>query len=328
MPIRYAIRSARATPLTNDEQAELRSDGYSAFEARYSYEDVPPVAADMDEENGVYALFSEVGVKLSEWMTVKKPVEVENALRLGRSKPGAVLKDSMGQEIRQGDYVFTHSHDHRNLELSQVVRNIKTKVVVEQLSGAYYWSGSSALRTRKPSCFLKVPTELIEGGGAVPEQWEKRFSVDTSTPQDMGFKEEHFVRVDEATARKDVTAGQFGFFDSNGAPVTGWIPIAPDNDYDKDLLARKVHAGRKVVEELPVPLTDAMGTDILLGDIVFTNDNHTNDFMLCEVIGFTKERVRLVAYQNAAYGGMGLTGYRIITLNWPKNIIKLPITMS
>lgn len=321
MPIRYAIRSERKVPLTAAESAQLKTQGYSAPEMKCSYEDVPPVVADVDEENGMYALFSESGVKLSKWMTVKKPEEVEQALMLGRRKPGSPLKDSIGQEISQGDYVFTHSHDHRNLELSQVVRNMSAKMVVEQLANTPYWSGSSALRTRNPHSFIKVPTEVIEGGVVIPEKWEKRFSIDIGTKQSRVYREEHFVPIDKTTARQD-TAGHFCFYDSKNAPVTGWISIIPDNNYDAELLARKVHAGKKLVEELPVPLTDAMGTDILLGDIVFSNDNHTNDFMLCEVIGFTKERVRLVAYESA-----GVAGYRIITLNWPKNILKLPINI-
>lgn len=321
MPIKYAIRTKRTSPLTRAEQTELKTQGYSGLEVKYSYEDVPHIVAEMDEENGVYAAFSEAGVKLSDWMTMKKPEEVQKEIELARKKPGTPLKDSIGQDIYHGDYVFTHSHNHQQLELSQVVRNLKVKTVVEQMTDAYYWSGTTALRSRKPNIFIKLPTPLIEGGEVIPEKWEKRFSVYKTEDRRKNYEETDFIPVDEAHAMQGST-GHFGFFDPKGKSLIGWVPASPDA-CDQELLDRTVHAGKKVVKELAVPLTDIMGTDILLGDVVFSNDNHTNDFMICEVIGFTKERVRLVAY-----GRFGITGYRLVTLNWPKNIIKLPIAIT
>jgi hypothetical protein len=195
------------------------------------------------------------------------------------------------------------------------------------LVGGYYWSGTSGMRTRTPNSFIKIPSALIEGGEVIPEQWEKRYIIhEVSDVNIVGAEHRSiFVPVDAATAMQN-EQGHFGYFNSNGTPVTGWISIIPEK-YDKEDLEKTVHAGKKVMKESPVPVTDAMGTDIELGDIVFSNDNHPNDFMLCEVIGFTKERVRLVAYDCPTVSRK-TRGYRLVTLNWPKNIIKLPITIT
>lgn len=321
MPIKYAIRTKRTSPLSRAEQYAHKAQGYSWFDMNYTYEDVPPVVADMDEENGVYALFGDNGAKLSDWMPVQKSEETKKAFILGRQKPGAIMRDSIGQVIQSGDYLYTHSHDHQNLELSQLVRTMRSKIVVEQLTDSHYWT---KLRNRDPYSFIRVPTEIIEGGEVVPEAWTKKYSVrDTSASTPTRFVEE-FILVDEATAEAE-KEGYFGFFNSKDEIVSGWITVTP-NVFETKPLASKVHAQKKVVQSLPVPHKDAMGTDILLGDFVFSNDNHCNDFMFCEVIGFTKERVRLVGYNYK--GGRSLRGSRVSTLNWPKNILKLPITIS
>jgi hypothetical protein len=324
MPIRYAIRTERTTPLTRREATELKAQGYSAYEGRYSYEDVPPIVAETDETNGVYALFSSNGTKLSDWLLLKKPEVVEKELVLGRKKPGAALKDSIGQDIKQGDYIYTHSTDHQKLELSQILRNLKTKMIVEQISDSYCWSNSSGIRNRNPHSFIKIPSEVMEGGEVIPEQWEKRYVIHEIHERNGSAHRSVFTPVDEATAMREET-GHFGYFNSKGILVTGWVDVTPSK-YDQETLEKKVHGGRKVMDEPPVPVTDAMGTDIQLGDVVFSNDNHTNDFMLCEVIGFTKERVRLVAYD--CVRGRNIFGYRLVTLNWPKNVVKLPMTIT
>lgn len=323
MPIQYAIRTKRTSPLTRAQQEERKAQGYSWFDMNYSYEEVPHVVADMDEENGVYAFFADNGMKLSDWMLAKKSEETQKAYVLGRQKPGATMHDSVGQPIQPGDYLYTHSHDHQSLELSQLVRTMRSKIVVEQLTDSHYWT---KLRTRDPFSFVRIPTELMEGGGITPEPWTKKYSVREilRDHNNWGVRGEQFHFTDEATALSELD-GYFGYFNSRNEIVSGWIPITPSPS-DAKLLSSKIHAQKKVVESLETPLTDIMGTDILLGDFVFSNDNHFNEFMLCEVIGFTKERVRLVGYDYK--GGRSLRGYRIVTLNWPKNIVKLPITMS
>lgn len=323
MPIQYAIRTKRTTPLTRAEQYEHKAQGYSWFDMNYTYEEVPPVVADMDEENGVYALFGDNGTKLSDWMLVKKSEEIQKGYLLGRQKPGAMMHDSIGQPIQLGDYLYTHSHDHQSLELSRLVRTMRSKIIVEQLTASHYWT---KLRTRDPHSFIRIPTELMEGGEVTPEPWTKRYSVREiiQNHNNRGVAGEQFHFTDEATAREELD-GYVGYFNSRNEIVSGWIAITPSPS-DAKLLASKVHAQKKVMDSLETPLTDIMGTDILLGDFVFSNDNHFNEFMLCEVIGFTKERVRLVGYDYK--GGRSLRGYRIVTLNWPKNIVKLPITMS
>lgn len=323
MPIQYAIRTKRTVPLTRAEQYEYKERGYSWFDMNYSYEEVPFVVADMDEENGVYAFFGDNGTKLSDWMLVKKPEETEKAYVLGRQKPGSALHDSIGQVIQPGDYLYTHSHDHQNLELSQLVRTMRSKIIVEQLTDSHRWT---KLRSRDPNSFIRIPTELMEGGTVVTEAWTKQYSVREADESEDGWvvRSEQFHFTDEATTKAE-PGGHVGYFNSQNDIVSGWIPVTPSAN-DAKLLSSKVHAQKKVVDSLETPLTDIMGTDILLGDFVFSNDNHRNDFMLCEVIGFTKERVRLVGYSYR--GGRSLRGYRVITLNWPKNIVKLPITMS
>jgi hypothetical protein len=253
-----------------------------------------------------------------------KPSEVQEAFILGRSRPGADLLDSVGNLLSPGDYLFTHSNDHRNLELFQLARTMRSKIVVEQLIDA---SSQQRLYTRKPYSFLRVPAELMEGGDVAPESWTKRYSVLEILDIDQwGDRSGDYHPTDEATAFADPN-GFVGYFNPRNEIVSGWLPVHP-NPYDAKSLDSKVHAQKKVVDSLDTPLTDAMGTDILLGDFVFSNDNHSNDFMLCEVIGFTKERVRLVGYDYDYRGGRSLRGRRVVTLNWPKNILKLPLIMS
>ena len=323
MPIQYAIRTKRASPLTRAEQYEHKAQGYSWVDMNFSYEEVPHVVADMDEENGVYAFFADNGMKLSDWMLVKKPEETQKAYVLGRQKPGTTMHDSIGQRIQPGDYLYTHSHDHQNLELSQLVRTMRSKIIVEQLTDSHRWT---KLRSRDPHSFIRISTELMDGGEITPEPWTKRYSVREvlANHNSRGVGGEHFHFTDEATALAELD-GYVGYFNSRNEIVSGWVSVTPSPS-DAKLLNSKVHAQKKVVESLETPLTDIMGTDILLGDFVFSNDNHYNDFMLCEVIGFTKERVRLVGY--GYKGGRSLRGYRIVTLNWPKNIVKLPLIMS
>lgn len=321
MPIKYAVRSKRETPLTRAEQFEGKENGYSSLELCYSYEDVPPIVAEMDKTNGVYALFSEAGMKLSAWLPVEKPSEVQEAYIAGRSRQGAFMCDSIGQPLLPGDYLFTHSNNHRSLELFQLARTMRSNIVVESLMDA---SSTKRLATRNPYSFLRVPKELLEGGEVTPEIWTKKYAVLEKGAEIAYNRLGNYHLTDELTAR-EAELGFFGYFNSREEITSGWIPFKT-SAYEEKLLNSKVHAQKKVVDSLPVPLTDAMGTDILLGDFVFSNDNHYNDFMLCEVIGFTKERVRLVGYDYK--GGRSLRGMRIVTLNWPKNVLKLPLIMS
>jgi hypothetical protein len=323
MPIHYAIRKERTEPLTRAEQAKLYAHGYSAYEARCVFEDVPHIVADMDAENGMYALFSEHGTKLSDWMLMKKHPEVEEALILGRKKTGAPLTDSVGQTIKQGDYLFTHSNDHKYLLLNQVVRNLKTKVILEELRGLHSWFKTSGLITRNPKTFIKISSTVVEGGGDMPDVWEKQFAVREVGSTPNGSAVERYVRATESIAQGE-EHGCFAYFNAEGALVSGWINIIPSK-WELPELEAKVHAKKKLYDVPPAPMKDALGAEMQLGDVVFSNDNHYNNFMVCEVIGFSKDRVRLIGYEP---NGRSLRGRRVITLNCPANIVKLPIIVA
>jgi hypothetical protein len=321
MPTKYAIRTRTDVQLTRQEQYMIDTQGWKVPEDKYTYEEVPAIVAEFDTENGVYALFSSNGVKLSEWLLITQVDDVQKQWRLGRTKPGPVLKDSIGQDINQGDYLVAHRQKEESLELCQVVRNMQTKTATENLSSSRFASTAKAIQSRDPETYVKLPSELIEGGMIPTQHWEKRFALRFAEHIPYQGTREDYTLVDEDTAMKD-ESGHFGYF-NNGVLVSGWIPC-PLNPHTARSLEDKIHSKKKIMESLEVPLTDSMGTDIVLGDWVFSNYSNATLFMLCEVIGFTKDRVRLMGYANTS-PHMGLQGQRIITLNPPKNILKLPV---
>lgn len=317
MPIQYAIASHRPGPISPEEQAGLEALGYFGSELNFIYTIVPATVAEADEEFGRYALFSHNGTKVSKWLRTTKSAKLVEILRTGEKKPGEVLKDSLQQDVVRGDYLLAHSHDYTRLELSQVVRNTQVKTFTENLvdSQQYGTDTENAVRPHLPETHIRIPADMMTGGTVIPELLEKRFALleTRQTPITCTV-------VDEETAIND-GKGFFGYF-LNGEPVTGWIPYVL-SQYEQKLWDSEEDA-QKVA--LSLPLTDIMGTDILLKDWVFTSNNHYNTFMLCRVIGFSEDKVRLVAYKKYNTEESS-RGYRIFTLNWPKDIVKIPLTV-
>lgn len=316
MPIKYAVRTIH--PLTPEQEAEKKRLSYLR---KITYEeDVPHIVADMDEENGMYAIFSTNEVRLTDWLLLKTTDSLQKLLMLGRAKPGPILKDSIRQDIVQGDYVMTHNYDQSGLELSLVVRNLNVKVETQHLTNVRSWDDS--LRKRNPEATLMIPKELIDGGTPIKEFWEKRFALREGADKATG-RGVRYHAVVEGAARLDEESGCVGYFNSKGELVTGWVPYEA-SQWEEDYLKKPVYNRKKVVEVLDVPMTDALGTALTLGDFVFSNDNHYNTFMLCEVMGFTEEKVLLLGYNK--HSNASSQGYRAISWNNPQKIIKLPIT--
>lgn len=308
MPIQYAIRTQRTSPLTREEQDAFKAQGFAEFEINYSYEDVPHVVADMDEENGVYAFFSTNGTKISDWMLVKKSDENQKAYALGRQKQGALLYDSIGQLIHPGDYLYTHSrYYHSKLELTQLVRTLRSRIVVEYLTDSH---SQTKLKTDDPSSFLRVPAELIEGGEVAPTAWTKQYSLREMVDDGSRFGSANYLITDEATAQAN-PKGHFGYFNTENKIVGKWVPFI--------LTPEETEVRNRVWADLDTPLTDALGTDLLIGDLVFSVARNRNNFLLGEVIGFTKGKIQLVRYNHWV---------RDIKVHSAKDVVKLPITMS
>jgi uncharacterized protein (DUF952 family) len=294
MPIKYAIRKVTSTQkVTYDE-------------------DVPHIVADMDEENGMYAIYSTNNVRLTDWIQLKASDSLQKALANGRMNPGPTLKDSIQQDINQGDYLFTHHYDQNDLELSLVVRNLKVKTEAQQLTNTRSWDDS--LRKRNPEATLRIPKELIDGGPVVNEILRKGFAV----------QENHstYHVVDETTASQD-RAGRMGYFNSNGDLVTGWVRYSVPEQHQA-YMAKKKHNNKLVMETLDTPPTDALGTELMIGDWVFSNDNQYSTFMLSEIMGFTEDKVLLLGYYRLRNS---FCGQYVITWNKSKKIVKLPITV-
>ena len=290
---------------------ELVKDGHPTHSALlYTYEDVPADVAEMDEERGAYAYYSHNGRRISDFVPVKIKAEAEEALAKERRNPkSSILRDSIGQSFIRGDYVLTHNPEHTALELGQVVRNLPTKSVVR--SFAQPWL--SRLRTRNTSALLRIPPEFIHGGEAPEQKWTIQYKGMAGTHA-QGRTE--WLLPNRAAA---LTAnGYFQYMNAEGRAVTPVIPI--ENEGFIQMCREQTTHGQKKLVEHDIPMTDAMGTDILVGDWVFSDDNHWAKFFLCEVVGFTRDRVRLICYDD--YGRI------FTTLNWSKNIIKLPVTIT
>lgn len=308
MPIQYAIRTQRTSPLTREEQDAFKAQGFAEFEIDYSYEDVPHVVAEMDEENGVYAFFSTNGTKISDWMLVKKSDENQKAYALGRQKQGALLYDSIGQPIHPGDYLYTHSHYyHSKLELTQLVRTLRSRIVVEHLTDSH---SQTKLKNDDPSSFLRVPPELVEGGKVTPAPWTKHYSICERVDDGSRFGSVNYLITDEATAQAN-PKGHFGYFNTENKIVGKWVPVIPTPE--------ETEVRNRAWADLDTPLTDALGTDLLIGDLVFSVARNRNNFLLGEIIGFPNGKVQLVRYNHWV---------RDMKLHSSKNVVKLPITMS
>lgn len=314
MPIKYAIRTELNAPLPKKEVAEYKAQNYSAHDLKFHYEEVPSMVAEMDEENGVYAVFSNNGVKLSDWILMKEPEAITEVKDKWRTKPLHSLKDAIKQELQPGDYVFIDVSGFRKLELNRVVHVLKSGVVVES-----FGKGKITIRKRWELMFIKIPAELLTDGTITPEKYEKRYAVHESQDERHSFLSLHHP-VDEVTARQS-EEGMFSYFNSRGEQITGWTWIKLE-DRLLEKLNSKVYYDEEIVESLPIPLTDALGSDIMLGDLVFSNMNY-HHFMMCEVVGFTKNKVLLLAY--LAYHEGIENGQRTLTLNAPKSIVKYPI---
>lgn len=308
MPIQYAIRTERTIPLTHAEQNDYKERGYSLYDMNFSYEEVPYVVADMNEENGVSAIFTEDGKKLSDWMLVKKSEEIQKGYLLGRQKPGSPMHDSIGQLIQPGDYLYTHNrYYHSKLELTHLVRTLRSRIVVEYLTDSH---SQTKLKTDDPSAFLRIPAELIEGGEVTPTAWTKQYSIREMVDDGSRFGSASYLITDEATAQAS-PKGYFGYFNAENRIVGEWVPVIPT--------PHEVEVRNLAWEDLDTPLTDALGTDILLGDLVFSVARNSNSFLLGEVIGFPNGKIQLVRYNHWV---------RDIKVHSSKNAVKLPITIS
>lgn len=308
MPIQYAIRTERTSPVTREEQNDFKAQGLSEFEIGYSYEEVPPVVAAMDEENGVYAFFADNGKKISDWMLVKKHDEIQKAYALGRQKQGALIYDSIGQPIHPGDYLYTHNrYYHSKLELTQLVRTLRSRIVVEYLTDSH---SQTKLKTDTSSSFIRIPPELVEGGKVTPATWTKQYSTREMVDDGSRFGSVNYLITDEATAQAN-PKGHFGYFNAENKLVGDWVPVLPTHD--------ETEVRNRAWADLDTPLTDALGTDLLLGDLVFSVARNSNNFLLGEVIGFPTGKVQLVRYNYWV---------RDIKVHSSKDVVKLPIIMS
>ena len=321
MSVKYAIRKRLPdVPLNKEEQYMVDTQGYVVPEDKFSYEEVPAIVAEVDTENGVSAVFSSNGMKLSQWAPLKKSPELEKLWALGASKPGKPLKDSIGQDVQRGDYIMTHATKQTTLELSRVIRTTGSKVIAENLSSPAFSSTAKSVKPRDPKSVIRIPYEMIDGFFGDPLLFEKRYAIrNAETIPYIGIKEEYLETTNVGASKSDL--GHFAYFNGNQL-ISGWIPYSePVNSYSFEAAKRR----SKIERSLEVPFTDAMGTDIRADDWVFSNDNHAHGFSLCRVIGFTKNRVRLVGYKEYTY--LHRQGHGVVSDNWPKNIVKIPVTI-
>lgn len=317
MPIKYAVRTP--IPFTEEQEADHARLGYQRWPLKFTYEeDVPPIVAEMDEENGLYAIYSANGVRLSDWLVLKTSESLQKEQAQGNAKPGPTLKDSIQQDINAGDYLLTHNYDQNSLELNLVFRNLNVKTVAHQLTNERSWADS--VRKRNPEATLKLPKELIDGGAILNEVWEKRFARrQQETVSNQRILSVYFT-VDEIAAANS-EEGFFGYFNSKGELISGWIDCAI-NPWTEKEVKEGTYKRKKAVDSLDTPVTDALGAELSVDDWVFSNDNHYNTFMLCQVLGFTDEKVHLLGYSKYRNS---MDGHRITTWNNSKKIVKLPI---
>ena len=315
MPIKYALRSMRVTPLPETEQIKYLSLGYSPIELFYSYVEVLPAVAEADQENGVYAVHSYKGQKLSSWVPAAKDASYTATPKSKSSSP-ELLKDSICQELSMGDYAFTHDHTHKNLELVCVMKTMRTKVLIKSLNENWL-AADKRTRSINPASLLKISPNLLgDEEPTVDEKYMKGFAVRTEAYEYPRGPYIAYVEVDEATA-KDNPKGQFKYFNSQGDSVSDWMPFATAAYNQLEVSRTQSSEANSPSEDHPVS-TDVMGTDIFLGDWVFSNDNRSHTFKLCQVMGITENKIRLNNFSQ---------GERNITLNSPANIIKLPINI-
>lgn len=316
MPIKYAIRTELNAPLPKKEVAEYKAQNYSAHDLKFHYEEVSSMVAEMDEESGVYAAFSSNGVKLSDWILMKEPEAITEVKDKWKTKPSHSLKDAIKQELQPGDYVFTDVNGGTKLELNRVVHVTKSGVVVESFA-----KGKTTIRKRWELLFLKIPAEFLTNDVIVPEKYEKRFALNDSGDEDGFSFSSTYHPTDEATAQQNKD-GVSAYFNSRGEQITGWtwINLIPHSIRRLD---GKVFQDKEIIEHLPVSLTDVLGTEIRLGDFVFSTIDY-HHFMLCEVVGFTQNKVLLVGY--LAYHEDDKHGQMLVSLNTPKSIVKFPIS--
>lgn len=314
----YAIRSDIMPGLLTPEQENDLTHRFLNYDDRESvYQRVPQIAAEVDEENGRWAIFATSGERLTHWRVLEEAKSSPEDL-------GPVQIDNFGQELVAGDYAFSHGTDFESLELSQILRNTKARCVAEKLSSQSY---SANISNRDPFALFRVPIEVIEGGVIPTMEFDTIYSVREEILNEQN-KLDPFVVTDEATARNDVDNGYFSLIHSTSpvaCTVTGWIKIATSQWEDK-ALAKKKFGHKFIVTQLETPLTDAIGLELFVGDWVVTGDNHYSDFMLAKVIGFTDNKVHVVGYKR--YGAKLIEGSRDITMNWPKNVVKLPIQIN
>lgn len=315
MPIKYAIRSNKddSTPTTevSSQEHHAWNDGYA------SYEDVPAGVAEMAGKDGRCAIFSELGSRLSDWNPLYKDEKVAKAWAAGAKDSGPAHRDCMEQIIQPGDYLFSHGFEFRTLDLGVAIRSTKTKVVTEDLTG---WSFSKTeVRNRNPEALLRIPAELIDGGTPRDIEFETMYAIQYETRDENRVTYE-YEQVNEATAKASPN-GHFGYFErSNANSVTGWVSMEM-NQREKETLANTRFGNKHIVQELEELHKDALGSELNLGDWVFTGDNHYSTFIIAKVIGFTDHKVRLHGYQK----GYEVNGYRKITMNWPLNVVKIPV---
>lgn len=306
MPFRYAIQAEPLKPVSR-LSIEPQSDD--------DYEEVPQIVAEMDEKNGRYAVFSSNGKRVGDWLPLKKNDRLQGQYDGWLVKESPVLKTGMEQEINRGDYVLSHDSSNKTLLLGRVFRNARQRSVVEQFVADWYWG--LTLSHLSTEALLRIPAGMVEGGYVPKERWEKRFAV-SAVDGSTGRKE--YYPVDEATALAEPD-GHFGLFNSEGTLITGWVRITMSEDEQLALGTKLTSPSyKKAVPELDVPLKDIFGTDLLFDDWVFSNHRNRSQFILCKVIGFTKGKVQLLGYSKYLDSGT-----RVVTLNWPENIVKLPV---
>jgi hypothetical protein len=308
MPFRYAIQAEPLEPVSRHSDLTQSDD---------DYEEVPQIVAEMDEKNGRYAVFSSTGKRVGDWLPLKKNDRLQGQYDGWLIKESPVLKTGMGQKINRGDYVLAHDSSNKTLILGRVFRNARQRSVVEQFVADWYWG---LTLTHIPSeALLRIPAEMVEDGYVPVERWQKKFAV-CAVDGSTGRKE--YYPVDEATAVAEPD-GHFGLFNSEGTLVTGWVRITmPDEELQALGTKLTSPSYKKAVPELSVPLQDIFGTDLLFDDWVFSNHRNRNEFILCRVIGFTKNKVQLLGYSK--YNDAGT---RVVSLNWPENIVKLPVNI-
>lgn len=150
MSIKYAIKYK--TP-----KEELVKKDNGVITNIYTYMDVPQEVAEGDFENGVSAVFSVGGKRISSWTKLHDP---QRDADLAKIKPNPSLPDCLGSMLAVGDYVLTSFGDSHVFSgshgqiLCRVIGFTAKFVKIHNLS-------NSKVIARDPNLLVRVEKSII-----------------------------------------------------------------------------------------------------------------------------------------------------------------------